>query len=218
MKKRLLVAAATAVVGLSTIGGLGIASAETSSSTTSNDPMHHYFRERKEQFDETIEGFIKLIRIKPEYEKALIDTVIKLRDKRIAESQRDQKVVSLKVGELKMQAEMVAEKIKFLSSEVTLKYLEEDLMRIESQINNLKTVHTEYVTQNEHDKTAVIEASKKLIERPDLLILHQADPVKQANFFGLLFDKVPKYCDLVAALDDQTLVIGLNELFVLRRS
>lgn len=182
------------------------------------DPMHHYFWERKEKFDATIDEFIELIRIKPEYEKALMDAVMKLRDKRIAESQRDQKVVSLKVGELKMQAEMVAEKIKFLSSEVTVKYLEEDLMRIESQMNNLKTVHTENVTQNEHGKTAVIEASKKLIERPDLLILHQADPVQQANFFGLLFDRVPKYSDLVAALDDQTIDIGLNELFVLRRS
>lgn len=39
MKKRLLIAAATAVVGLSTIGGLGIASAETASTTTSSDPM-----------------------------------------------------------------------------------------------------------------------------------------------------------------------------------
>ena len=91
-------------------------------------------------------------------------------------------------------------------------------MRIESQMNNLKTVHTEKNTQNERGGAAVMEASKTLFERPDLLILHQADPVQQANFFGLLFDKVPKYSDLVAALDDQTLDIGLNELFVLRRS
>ena len=182
------------------------------------DYRYHYFREPKEKFDTTIEEFIKLVQIKPEYEKHLTDTVMKLWDKRIAESRRDQQAVKLKVNELKMQAEMVAEKIKFLTSEVTVKYLEEDLMRIESQMNNLGGEQVERGAQFDHSREMIIRKSKQLIKRPDMLILHQSDPVQQENFFGLLFDRVPKYSDLVAALDNQTLDIGLNELFMLRKS
>lgn len=219
------------VVGCPTCGALLLGSAARNSygkrypayhcdrrRSTVMDYQYHYFRELKEKFDGTIEEFITLVHIKPELEGRLIDAVMSLWDKRIAESQRDQRVVNLKVGELKMQAEMVAEKIKFLSSEVTVRYLEEDLMRIESQMNNLGGEQTERVTQFDHNRTTIIRASKKLIERPDMLILHQADPVQQANFFGLLFDRVPKYSDLVAVLDDQTIDIGLNELFTLRKS
>jgi hypothetical protein len=186
--------------------------------STAIDYRYHYFRERKANFDATIEEFIKLVYIETELEERLIDAVMTLWDKRIAESQRDQRAVNLKVGELKMQAEMVAEKIKFLSSEVTVKYLEEDLMRIEAQMNNIGAEQTERVTQYKHNRETIIREAKKLIERPDMLILHQAEPVQQANFFGLLFDRVPKYSDLVAVLNDQTIDIGLNELFTLRKS
>lgn len=182
------------------------------------DYRYHYFRERKEKFDTTIKEFIGLVRIKPELESRLIDAILRLWDKRTAESQRDQRMVIMKVSELKTQAEMVAEKIKFLSSEVTVKYLEEDLMRIEAQMNNMENEQTKKVTQLKHDRATIIRESKQLIERPDMLILQQADPVQQANFFGLLFDRVPKYSDLVAALADQSIDIGLNELFTLRKS
>lgn len=178
---------------------------------------YHYFREPKEKFDNTIEEFIKLVHIKPEYEVYLVDAVLKLWGKRQAESHRDQGVVKLKINELKLQAEMVAEKIKFLSSEVTVRYLEDDLMRIESRMKNLGSEQDERVAKNDSSSDRITRTSKKLIKRPDMLILHQADPTQQANFFGLLFDRVPKYSDLVAVLDDQTLDIGLNELFVLRK-
>lgn len=182
------------------------------------DPQYHYFRVPKAKFDATIKEFIELIRVKPEYERGILEIVVSKWEQRQTEARRDQQIAKLKIDELRLQAEMVAEKIKFLSSEVTVKNLEDDLMRIELQMNTLETVHSENVIQDERSSTAAIKVSKKLIEHPDMLILHQDDPVQQANFFGLLFDRVPKYSDLVAALDDQTIDIGLNELFTLRKS
>lgn len=185
--------------------------------STTMDYKYHYFRERKEKFDATIEKFIKRIEIKPKYEKQIITAVLKLWEKRQAESRRDNQAVTLKIDELKLQAEMVAEKIKFLSSEVTIKYLEEDLLRIEAQIKSYDESRAGKNTQDGLSREAIIKSIKKHIVRPDMLILHQSDPVQQANFFGLLFDRVPKYNELVDVLDDETLDIGLNQLFTIRK-
>ncbi|QQS19844.1 hypothetical protein IPL85_00025 [Candidatus Saccharibacteria bacterium] len=182
------------------------------------DYKYHYFRERKEKFDATIEKFIKRIEIKPKYEKQIITTVLKLWEKRQAESRRDIQAVTLKIDELKLQAEMVAEKIKFLSSEVTIKYLEEDLLRIEAQIKSYDESRAGKNTQDDLSREVIIKSIKKHIRRPDMIILRQSDPVQQANFFGLLFDRVPKYNELVDVLEDETLDIGLNQLFEIRKN
>lgn len=181
------------------------------------DPKYHYFREPKAKFDATIEKFIRLIKIKSKYEKQIIETVLKLWEKRQAESRRDDQAVTLKVDELKLQAEMVAEKIKFLSSEVTIKYLEEDLLRIEAQIKSFDEIGAKKNAQESLNRDAIIKSIKKHIKRPDILILRHSDPVQQANFFGLLFDRMPRYTELVDVLDDETLDIGLNQLFMIRK-
>lgn len=180
-----------------------------------SDYHYHYFRVRKEQFESVIDTFIKMVCIKPEYEKRLMNAVTSALQKRQAESRHDQQVVGMKIDELRIQAEMVAEKIKFLTSEVTVKYLEEDLLRIEAQMNSLNDSQTSRIAQNEINSTKAIRSAKKHIKRLDMLILHQADPAQQANFFGLLFNRLPRYNELVACLDDQTVDIGLNELFTL---
>lgn len=182
------------------------------------DPKYHYFREPKAKFDATIEKFIRLIKIESKYEKQIIETVVKLWEKRQAESRRDDQAVTLKVDELKLQAEMVAEKIKFLSSEVTIKYLEEDLLRIEAQIKSFDEIGAEKNAQESLSRDAIIKSIKKHIKRPDILILRQSDPLQQANFFGLLFDRVPTYNELVDVLDDETIDIGLNQLFAIRKT
>lgn len=218
------------VVGCPTCGALLLGSAARNSygkrypayhcdrrRSTTVDYKYHYFRERKEKFDATIESFIKLIEIKPKYEKQIIATVLKLWEKRQAESQRDNQAVTMKIDELKLQAEMVAEKIKFLSSEVTIKYLEEDLLRIEAQIKSYDEIRVGKNSQDSLSRDAIIKSVKKHIKRPDILILRQSDPVQQANFFGLLFDRVPRYAELVDVLDDETLDIGLNQLFMIRK-
>lgn len=178
---------------------------------------YHYFRVRKEKFDETIEEFIKLIEIKPKYEMQLIVTVLKLWEMRQAEYQRDDQVIALKVDELKLQAEMVAEKIKFLSSEVTIKYLEEDLLRIESQIKSFDDRQTGKDAQDNLSRGIITRRVKRYIKQPDILILRQPDPVQQANLFGLLFDRVPRYSELVGVIDDETLDIGLNQIFTVHK-
>jgi hypothetical protein len=52
----------------------------------------------------------------------------------------------------------------------------------------------------------------------DYLLLQQIDPVKKADFFGVLFDEMPSYADLLSGTKEKGLVKGLNPLFFLAKS
>ena len=54
---------------------------------------------------------------------------------------------------------------------------------------------------------------KYFLEHLDYLLLQQIDPIKKANFFGLLFDKTPTYAEIESGTNLKSEITGLNELF-----
>ena len=54
---------------------------------------------------------------------------------------------------------------------------------------------------------------KYFLEHLDYLLLQQIDTVSRANYFGLLFDKLPTYQEIVFGTKDITKITGINEVF-----
>ena len=98
----------------------------------------HYFRVPSKEFNETIESFVSGLKITPEYVEELKEYVIDLWNKRQEETQKDDTQIETKIAQLKAQAKAVVEKIKFLTSEITIKYMEEDLIWIEGELKQLE--------------------------------------------------------------------------------
>jgi site-specific DNA recombinase len=178
---------------------------------TSARPPKHNFRVPREKLHDTIEEFVQTIQIAPRFVGPLVDAVIGEWNKRQYTVKRDVGIRKLQINELKTQARMVAERIKFCSP-TTIKYLEEDLIRIEQQIAEFTPDRTESekITVDEH---LIKKYAKYFAKYPEYLLLEQQDPVQKANYFGLLFEQLPTYQQLERLSASHQNTTKLSEVF-----
>ncbi len=173
----------------------------------------HYFRIPKPKFDTTIADFVQSIRVAPRYVESVIQAVLMQWEKRSYELGRDTRVEKVQLRELQIQAQSVADKIKFFSSEITLGYLEKDLLRIEAQIAELSNGKVGIEEKATINAGVVMQYTQYFAEHPESLLFEQSDPSQCANYFGLLFEKTPTYDELDVAVKDGATTEGLSPLF-----
>lgn len=174
----------------------------------------HYFRIPKGDFEQTITDFVKSLTVSQEYIDELVKVVTDEWDKREGELHRDDINIDNKIAQLKTQAEMTVEKIKLLSSEVAIKYMEEDLIKIEQQIAEL-ILEKDKKTLRETPKASIVMAYVKyFMEHMDYLLLEQPNPINKAKSFGVLFDEAPTYEEIKNGTQDLAYFIKLNEVFM----
>jgi hypothetical protein len=99
----------------------------------------HYFRVPKQEFEDTLKAFVKNIKLTPEYIEAVTKAVIDEWDKRQEEEQGKQVDYDTRIAALQRQADAVVSKIKILSSEVAIKSMEDELVKIDAQMSVLRT-------------------------------------------------------------------------------
>lgn len=117
---------------------------------------------------------------------------------------------------LRAQSRATMDKIMLVTSELVIKRLEEDLMKLEEQINQLEA---EQALKNAEKPTSfktVLKYLRYFLEHLDYLLLQQSDPVAKADFFGVLFDKTPTYQEIVSGTQNLAELTGMNELFKLK--
>lgn len=173
----------------------------------------HYYRIPQKEFDETIARFVRNIQILPKYTDQIVEAVLKEWDKRQLEVKKEDDLLDARIAGLKTEAQMTVEKIKVLHSDTAIKYLEEDLIKIESQIENLTRQKEAAIKKKPTDMRVIMAYVKYFLEHLDYLLLKQIDPIKKANFFGVLFDKLPTYQELVVGTQKPLQLTGVNELF-----
>ena len=173
----------------------------------------HYFRVPKQEFDETIERFVQNIQLAPNHLEEISAAVLVEWDRRQLDVKTDDAAMSTQIQALKLEAKLSIDKIKFLSSETAIKYMEEDLMKTEAQIANLTKKMDDAKGQKPVDLRVVLASVKYYLEHLDQLLLQQIDPVKKANFFGVFFDKAPTYEEIRFGTQKTAQLPGVNELF-----
>ncbi len=178
------------------------------------DKRGHYFRIPKEEFDKTITKFIKTIDLAPNYSDALASAVVTEWEKRENEIEIDKNNYNAKITELKTQSKLTVDKIKMLTSEVAIKYFEEDLVKLEQQITDLQVEKENVDLDKPVDMREVMAYVKYFIDNMDYLLLKHNDPVLRANAFSILFDEAPTYQEINCGTHDLAYFIKLNEVFV----
>ena len=156
------------------------------------DRKGHYFRVPVKEFDETIRNFIKQLKITDEGIKKLKKASLDEWNRRIASNQKDSSQLENKILEFKAKSKMVAEKIPVLTSEVAIKYMEEELDKIELEIVKLQKTKKEK-EQNLVSIEIVLEVVGDYLEHLENLVLSGSNPLKSAEYFALLFDQTPTY-------------------------
>ena len=170
----------------------------------------HYFRVPKKDFDETIESFVKGLKVTPDYAEKLMKAIIEEWEKRQKSDKTDKAVIEEKIQELENSARMTADKIKMLNSETAIRYMEKDLEEREREMAELKE-QLKQTDENAIDIREVTDTVEYFLEHLEELLLDGDKPLKEAALFRIPFQRAPTYEELDSGTPDLAPFIGLKD-------
>ncbi len=173
----------------------------------------HHFRVSASELETTVHNYVKGLKITPEYIDALKQGAIKEWERRTAEVRNDVTEVDKKIEALRFELEAIGEKVNILSSEILLKKLEADALKIEGQIKEL--------TQKKDEKEGEVVNMEVIMDNIEYylasleeLLLGSPNPLKRAAYFGVLFQAAPTYQELISGTAPLEPCIALNDVFL----
>ncbi|MEO8582117.1 MAG: recombinase family protein, partial [Patescibacteria group bacterium] len=174
---------------------------------------HEYYRIPVKELEETVTAFVKGLNITPEYVDELKKYVVDAWNKYQTETQEDTSGIDSKILELKGTTRGIVEKMHFLTSEVAIKYMEEDLVKTENEIKDLEFTKAQKEVKNPVNMEVVMEKVGYFLEHLEELLIDSPNPLKRGAYFGLVFDKVPTYQELQFGTPQLAPCIGLKDGF-----
>ncbi len=176
----------------------------------------HYFRVPKEDFEQTITNFVHRVNYDKTQIDALLTAVETVWTQRNQSSIEDDQRIESHIMGLQAQSRALVDKIKLVSSEVVIKSIEEDIMRLDQEVKQLEEDRGISSAKKPIDFAVVKQYLKYFLQHMEDLLVKQIDPVQKANFFGLLFNTAPTYGEILSANKNFGALPKLNELFKLK--
>ena len=174
----------------------------------------HYYRIPKQEFESTINEFVKNISINTEQLDALTDAVMTVWEKKHESVKEDTKAFQKRIDSLTRQKYAIIDKIKVVSSLTAIEMLEADLVKTDEEISKLE------VSKNETDKSTeaidihkIVAYVKYFMEHLQELLVDLCNPTLKAQYFSVLFDKAPTYKEIKAGTQKESVLPEVNELF-----
>ncbi|HKU18775.1 MAG TPA: recombinase family protein [Candidatus Saccharimonadales bacterium] len=185
------------------------------------DKRGHHYRVPKDKLEATVEEFVRKVTFTQEYIDALMTALETVWQQRREELGQDEALIDKRIDELKAQAFATVDKIKLLSSPTAIKFMEDELMQVEQELNKLN----EEKEQKEKEKPVSFEVvmayAKYFLQHMDYLLLQQIDPLKKADFFSVIFNETPTYAEIASVTTDSGTnawdLTGINELFKIKK-
>ena len=206
-------------VGCSMCGKPLYGSASKGSNGTHYPAYHcdkgHYFRIPKAELEATILSFVKKLTVTPENAQIISRRVINEWGRRQVATDSDVATIEEQVQELKLESELTLRKIKFLESETAIKFMEEDAERINRRINELTAEQSKKTGAGRINIGIVLGRVMYYLENLDQIMRKQIDPIRKAQFFGAIFNEIPRYSELESGTENPRYLTGVNELFQL---
>ena len=175
----------------------------------------HYFRVSKPEFDKTIEDFVRAITIKPEYVDDVIAAIAELwRERQTGQIDANRQRLEHR-DSLQSQIKATVNRMRIVTSETALKYLEEDIVSVEKELAELdEEIARQPNLQAEFDQ--VLQYAKYILEHLSELLLDLCNPLRKAAFFGAIFNKLPTYEQINFGTHKNSPPPEVNELFQIR--
>lgn len=153
------------------------------------------------------------ITVAPEYIDALMSKMGEQFDKQLIEINKDAVTVDLRIANLREQIHQSIDKIKYLSSGTAIKYMEEDIEKMEGEIAELTIQRETMKPQEASDMEKAKAYVRYFLENLDLLLLDHDNPLQQAKYFGVIFNTPPTYKDIEFGTPDLSKIKGVNSIF-----
>lgn len=178
---------------------------------------HKQYGVSKEEFEKTLAHFINNLKYKEGFLKSFEATLVnKYREKEKEIGEFSYKA-SINVADL--EAEKLQKIDAFTSTkneairstlEKQINDLHEQILQVQEQRNKLEI--------KENDIHAFIRYAKKLMEHPEEMLMKQSNITILRALFGLVFDKLPTYTEIVNGTPKLSLVYKLSEEFNTNKS
>ncbi len=179
------------------------------------DKRGHYFRVPKQEFEDTVIRYIANYKIAPDRLEKLFKAVEVALERTKSEYSAVIQALDNRIEELEGQTIISLEKIKSLSNDKVIKYMEEDVMKIDNQIKELNGKKAELDSKKPIDISKILNRVKYFAENLDKLLLQQIDPIKRGQFFGAIFDKLPNYEQINGRKPKTPLFTGVSPVLAL---
>jgi hypothetical protein len=105
---------------------------------------------------------------------------------------------------------LIADKIRILSSETAIRYMEEDLAKIETEKLEL-TEQLAKKDENAINLEEIMGTVKYFLEHLEDLLLDQSKPEQSATLFSLIFQMAPTYAELVSGTPTLAPFVALKD-------
>lgn len=150
----------------------------------------------KDDFDEKISKFVERIQVNPERFDEVAAAVMKVWEQKQVKVQADTQLRNNKRNEYEAEIRTIVDKMKIVSLPTALKYMEEDVAKLEQQINDLETRDNEQEMTEGADMATVLTYLKYFVEHMKDLLIDHCNPILRARYFGVIFDQVPSYAEI----------------------
>jgi site-specific DNA recombinase len=175
----------------------------------------HYYRIPKQELEDTVAAFVRNLIVPSDKIQAVLDAVAVEWNLRNQSKLEEIQGITDRIEELRKDAVATMDKIRVLSSPTAIKFMEEDLLRIEKQIDELAAEKAKKEAAQPADLKRVLGRARHLAENLEELLIKQIDPIKKGRLFALLFDQTPAYNDLQLGSSKTPLFTGVNAFFQL---
>ena len=95
-----------------------------------------------------------------------------------------------------------------------IKYMEEDMARLEQAIEQLERQKRALAEKKPRDMKALCRKVRHMVEHMEQMLSKQMKPTKKAKLFRLLFDKPPTYAELKGGTAEKPAFTGVSALFL----
>ncbi|MBN1262785.1 MAG: recombinase family protein, partial [Candidatus Pacebacteria bacterium] len=157
---------------------------------------HKLWRIPRDKFHQTVYDFVKSIKFNPTFiklfEKVFLEVWKEKRAEKVSESQKAEEYVAQLLSEQKM----ALDALKKAFSDIVRKKLESDVEDLEVKIKRARSDRVKK-ERSEIDIKLAIKYTTYFMEHLGELLINEANPLQQQQLFGLIFEGLPTYNDLV---------------------
>jgi site-specific DNA recombinase len=175
----------------------------------------HYFRVSKDELEDQVAEYVKQFIVPRERVADVMSLVRELYEKHREAAMEELQSIDERIAALQTESEMVINKLKVLSNQTALQYLEQDLERIEKQVAALEARKEGQNGQKDEKIEQMLTRVQYFLENLDELLIKQRSQVKKSLFFRALFKELPTYEQIKTGNTKTPLSTGVNSLIAL---
>jgi site-specific DNA recombinase len=170
----------------------------------------HYFRVPIEKFNKTIREFIIDVRFKDHFKRRFSGIVLEEWEKRRKAISSDSNTLEQRVIDIRGKKDLIIDRIKRVESSIAIRAFEKELEQVELELT--RAIYKRDHKENEEvDIQTLINYAKYYMEHFGELLLESDNPAQRGGMFGLIFDDLPTYEDLLCGTPRLAPLFMLNQ-------